>query len=88
MQMLVGLDGRRMIAVFPKCAMPVLALIVLLRGSARDELHALRDNVSACVFHQQMNMVACHHIVQYAETESLLCFKDPMHIPATIAGKL
>jgi hypothetical protein len=51
MQMLVGLDGGGMIAVFPKCAMPVLALIELLRGSARDELHTRRDNVSACVFH-------------------------------------
>ena len=51
MQMLVGLDGGGMIAVFPKCAMPVLALIELLHGSARDELHTRRDNVSACVFH-------------------------------------
>jgi hypothetical protein len=32
MQMLVGLDCGGMIAVFPKCAMPVLALIELLRG--------------------------------------------------------
>ena len=51
MPMLVGLDCGGMIAVFPKCAMPVLALIDLLRGSARDELHTRRDNVSACVFH-------------------------------------
>jgi hypothetical protein len=56
-QMLVGLDGGGMIAVFPKCAMPVLALIVLLRGSARDELHALRYDISAGVFHQEMDMV-------------------------------
>ena len=43
-----------------------------------NELHALRYDISACVFHQEMDMVGCHHVVQYAETEPLLCFKDPM----------
>jgi hypothetical protein len=35
-----------------------------------------------------MDMVGCHHVVQYAETEPLLCVKDPMQIPAPIARKL
>jgi hypothetical protein len=37
--------------------MPVLALIALLRGSTCDELHALRDDVSSCVFHQELYVV-------------------------------
>jgi hypothetical protein len=47
-----------------------------------NELHALRYDISACVFHQEMDMVGCHHVVQYGETEPLLCFKDPMQVPA------
>jgi hypothetical protein len=40
------------------------------------------------VFDQQMNMVGCHHAVQYGETDLPLCFEDPMQIPATITGHL
>jgi hypothetical protein len=36
MQMFVGLNGRSMVAIFPERAMPVLALVVLLRASAGD----------------------------------------------------
>jgi hypothetical protein len=32
-----------------------------------------------------MNVVGRHHIVEHRETESLLCFKDPVQISATIA---
>jgi hypothetical protein len=33
--------------------MSILPLVVFLRRSSGDELHALRDNISAGVFHQQ-----------------------------------
>ena len=36
MQVLVGFDRSSMIAVFPECALPVLALVVFLRGAASD----------------------------------------------------
>ena len=36
LKVFVGFDGGGMITVFPKRAMPVLALVVLLRGSACD----------------------------------------------------
>jgi hypothetical protein len=53
-----------------------------------DELHALGYDIPASVFHQEMDMVGCHHVVQYGETEPLLCCKDPMQVPAPIARKL
>ena len=49
MQVLVGLDGGGMITVFPERAMPVLSLVVLLRGAPCDELHTLSNYVWARV---------------------------------------
>jgi len=65
--------------------MSILAPVVFLRRPAGDELHALGYDIAAYVFHQQMDVVGCHHVVQYAETESLLCFGEPMQVPAPIA---
>ena len=50
MQMLVGLNRCGVIAVFPKCALPPFPLIVFLRGSSSDELHALGNDVWPGVF--------------------------------------
>jgi hypothetical protein len=88
MQMIGDLNGGSMISVFSERPMSVLALILFLRRPAGDELHALDYDIPASVFHQEMDMVGCHHVVQYGETEPLLCFKDPMQVPAPIARKL
>jgi len=39
-----------MIAIFPQRSLPILALIVFLRGASGDQLHAFGDDVRACVF--------------------------------------
>ena len=52
MQVLVGLSGSGMLAIFPECSLLTLSLVVLLGSAAGDELHAFRDNVCACVFDQ------------------------------------
>jgi hypothetical protein len=43
--MFVGLDGGSVIAVFPERSLPVLALVISLRGAAGNELPSLSDNV-------------------------------------------
>jgi hypothetical protein len=45
MQMLVGVNGRCMLAIFPERALLAFSLVVLLRRATSDELHALTDHV-------------------------------------------
>jgi len=51
MQMLVGFDGRRVITILPERPVPIFPLVIFLRRSSADELHTLRDNISAGVLH-------------------------------------
>jgi hypothetical protein len=61
--------ARSVIAIFPERSPARLALVVFLRGTSSDQLHALRDNVGRRVFYQKVNMVGCHHVVEHAKTE-------------------
>jgi hypothetical protein len=44
-QVLVSLDRRRMIAVFPECAVASFPLIVFFSAAASDQLHAIGNNI-------------------------------------------
>jgi hypothetical protein len=72
MQVFVGFDRGGMITVFPERPVSILPLVVFLCRSPGDELHTLRDNILTGVFHQQVDVVGCHYVVQYTETEPLL----------------
>jgi hypothetical protein len=50
MQVLVDLDGRGVITIFPERALHSPALVVLLRSAPCDELHALSNYVWSRVF--------------------------------------
>jgi hypothetical protein len=77
-----------MIAISPECSLLTLASVVLLGSASGDELHALGNHVCACVFDQQMDVIACDHVIEHAQTEALLRFKKPMKIAAPIPRKL
>ena len=77
MQVLVGFDRCGVIAVFPKRPLAVLALVVFLRGATGDELHALGNNVRPCVFHQKVDVVGCHHIVEHRKGQSVSWPRTP-----------
>jgi len=51
MQVLVGFDSGGVIAVLSERPVSILGLVVFLRRSPGDELHTLRDNISAGVLH-------------------------------------
>jgi hypothetical protein len=57
MQVFVGFDRGGMVAVLPKRPVPILPLVVFLRRSTGDELHALSDSLSSGIFHQQVHMI-------------------------------
>jgi hypothetical protein len=76
-QVLVSRDRRRMIAIFPECAMASFPLIVFLPSAAGDQLHAIRDNVWTDVSNQKVNVVARHDVIKYRKTKALLRFKNP-----------
>ena len=50
MQVLVDLNGRGVITIFPERTLRTPALVVLLRGAPCDELHAVSNYVWAGVF--------------------------------------
>ncbi len=87
-QVVVSLDRRRMIAVFPECAVVSFPLIVFLPSAAGDQLHAVRDNVWTGVSNQKVNVVARHDVIEYRKTEALLRFKNLAQIGLPIACKL
>ena len=64
--------------VLPERPVSIFPLVIFLRRSSGD-------NISAGIFHQEMNVVGCHHVVQYRETEPLLGFENPMQITSSIA---
>jgi hypothetical protein len=46
------------------------ALVIFLRGTAGDQLHALRDNVRAGISEQKVNVVARHRVVEHVQTKA------------------
>jgi hypothetical protein len=50
MQVLIGLNSRSMISVFPERSPARFALVIFLCGTSSDQLHTLRDNLWARVF--------------------------------------
>jgi hypothetical protein len=80
MQMFVGFDSCSVIAIFPERSPARLALIVFLRGTSSDQLHALRDNVGRRVFYQKVNMVGCHNVIEHTKAKALLRLEDRMKI--------
>jgi hypothetical protein len=48
--MLVGFDSSGVVAIFPERYLLAFALVVFLRRSPGDELHALGDDIASSVF--------------------------------------
>ena len=48
------LNSSGVITILPERPVSILALVVLLRGAPGDELHTLRDSLSASVFHEPL----------------------------------
>jgi hypothetical protein len=46
MPVLIGFDGGSVLAIFPERSLPILALVIFLRGATRDQLDALRYHIS------------------------------------------
>jgi hypothetical protein len=87
-QVVVSLDRRRMIAIFPERAVASFPLIVFLPSAAGDQLHAIGDNVWSGVSNQKVNVIARHDVIKYGKTEAFLCFENPVQIRLPIARKL
>ena len=70
----------------PECAVASFALIVFLPTAARDQLHAISDNIWTGVSNQKMNVVARHDVIEYRQTEALFRFENPAQIGLPIAA--
>jgi hypothetical protein len=86
--MLVGVNSRRMVTIFPEGPVPPFPSIVFLGHPSGDQLHALSNHVLACVFNKQMNMVRCDNVIEHTKSRALLGFEQPMKITAPILCKL
>jgi hypothetical protein len=63
-------------------------LILFLPAAARDQLHAVGDNVCTSVLYQKVNVVAGQDIVEQRKTEGLLRFENSTEIRPSISRKL
>jgi len=76
-QVLVDLDRRCMIAIFPECTVASFPLIVFLPSAAGDQLHPISDNVWTAVSNQKVNVVTRHDVIKYRKTEALPSLRKP-----------
>ena len=66
-----------------------LPLIVFLTGSARDEFHGTRDNISITIVdHEQVNVVGSDHIVQDCQTIASSGLIKPLKPSSPVLRKL
>ena len=65
MQVLIGFNGGSVIAIFPERSLRILALVIFLRGATRDQLDTLGYHILPSIFHQEVNVVARHCIVEH-----------------------
>jgi hypothetical protein len=87
-QMLVGVNGCRMVTIFPVSPVPILLLIELLSCSPRYQLDGIGDHVSVSVIpDKKMNMIGGDRIIQDAEAIALPRLKQPLEVTAAVAGK-
>ena len=77
-------DGRSVIAIFPECTLLAFPLVVFLRRSAGDQLHAPRDNILTGILHQKVDVIGCHNVIEHAKTETVLRVEEPVEITAPI----
>jgi hypothetical protein len=84
MQVFVGFDCGCMITVLPKRPVPILPLVVFLRRSTGDELHALSDSIFPGILHQEVDVIGCHHVVEHAQTQAFLSCEHPVQIAALV----
>lgn len=62
-----------------------LALVVFLRDTRGNHLHALGNHLPAGVMHQQVNVIRGHHIVEHRQTNARLGLEAPPQVTAPIA---
>jgi hypothetical protein len=87
MQMFVGFHSGCMITIFPERSLAIFALIVFLRSAPGNELHALGNSVPTGIFHQEMNVVGRHHVVEHAQTKPFFRLENPLQVTASIASR-
>ena len=76
MQVFISFDRRGVITVLPKRPMPILTLVVFLRRSPSNELHALRDHILAHILDQKMDVIGCHNVVEHTQSVPLLALNS------------
>jgi hypothetical protein len=76
-----------MIAVFPKGSFALFPLVVFLRDSPGDQLHALGNFVVPHVFHQQVDVIGGSHVIQDTESVALFGLKQPSDPGPTVIGE-
>jgi hypothetical protein len=77
--MLVCLDYRCVIAIFPKSALPLFSYVVFLSSAARCELNGLWNNLAAvCVVDQEVYMIESGGIVENDSPKPLPGLEKPV----------
>jgi len=88
MQVLVGLDRRCVVAIFPEGAVTILALIVCSGRAAGDELHAPSNLVVTALAHEKMDVVGGDDVIEHAQAEALPRLAQPAQIAASVTREL
>ncbi len=87
-QVSLGIDRGGVVAIFPERALAMLASVVLLRRSPRDQLHAAGNLSATSVANQEMDVVGGHGVVENRQTKTLFGLIQPEEPASAIFGEL
>ena len=87
-QILLRVDRRGVVTVFPERPASPRALVEALPGAASDQLQPGRNLIPAAIEHQQVHVVAGHLVVEDAKSKTLPRLVQPAHPRAPIPREL
>jgi hypothetical protein len=76
-----------MVSILPKSAFTLFPVVVLLCGSAGNQLHALCNRLVAVNKNEQVDMVGGHRVIEDIKTITLFGFESPSHPMLPVPGK-
>jgi len=85
--MIISLDCRGMIAVFPESAFSFLPLIEFLASPSGNQLEAFGYRLRFTVDYQEVDVVGSNHKIKHLQAKTLFCLKEPVIPTAPIPGK-
>ena len=87
-KMLAGLNGRRMVAVLPKCTFAAFSPVKLLGRLPCNKLHTLPYRICCSIHCQQVDMIGCDRVIENVQPVALPGLEQPLKPALSVQSEL